>query len=71
MDYINWRDTNNNVIDGAFHLKPKRIEDERGFFSRLIDKKILEEKLNYKVDFIQVNNSLSVLKNTFRVFTCN
>tara|TARA_S200000501_G_C20549459_1_gene623751 strand:+ start:33 stop:596 length:564 start_codon:yes stop_codon:yes gene_type:complete len=68
MVYINWRDTNNNIIDGAFQVKPKKIEDERGFFSRLIDKKVLEEKLNYKVDFIQVNNSLSVLKNTFRGF---
>lgn len=68
MDYINWRDTENNIIEGAFHIKPKRIEDERGFFSRLIDKKVLQEKLNYKVNFTQVNNSLSVLKNTFRGF---
>ncbi len=52
-------------LKGAFIIDPELLEDERGFFARTWDKKILEENgLNSKV--AQCNISFNKLKGTIR-----
>lgn len=52
-------------LKGVFIITPEKIEDERGFFARSLDKKIFEEK-NLKSDFIQSNISYNKKKGTVR-----
>jgi len=52
-------------LKGAFIIEPRLLEDERGFFARIWDKKILEENgLNSRV--AQCNISFNKLKGTIR-----
>ena len=46
-------------IDGLVLCKPKIIEDERGFFSEIFRKDLLEDFISEKLDFCQHNNSKS------------
>ena len=56
---------NNNKLKDSKIINLNKIEDERGFFSRLYCNKILKNKLGgFKV--LQINNSLSKYKATLR-----
>ena len=46
-------------IDGLVLCKPKLIEDERGFFSEIFRKDLLEDFISEKLDFCQHNTSKS------------
>lgn len=46
-------------------IKPKKIGDERGYFTELFTKKFFEENLG-SIDFLQDNQSLSVEKGIVR-----
>ena len=46
-------------IDGLVLCKPKIIEDERGFFSEIFRKDLLEDFISEKLDFCQHNISKS------------
>ncbi len=52
----------------AWLIIPKRYEDSRGWFSESYKRKFLEHSigLDYEFDFIQDNQSLSVLSGTIR-----
>ena len=52
-------------LEGVFIITPGKIEDERGFFARSVDKKIFEEQ-NLKSDFIQSSISYNKKKGTVR-----
>ena len=52
-------------FNGVFLIEPKKLEDERGFFARIWDKKIFESKgLNSKIN--QCSTSFNNKKGTFR-----
>ena len=46
-------------------IKPKKIGDERGYFTELYTKKIFDENVN-NINFLQDNQSLSVEKGIVR-----
>ena len=46
-------------IEGPILCKPKIIKDERGFFSEIFRKDLLEDFLNEKFNFCQINLSKS------------
>lgn len=52
-------------LTGAFVMEPERNSDDRGFFARLFcEREFQEASLN--VRFVQVNNSLSLVRGTLR-----
>lgn len=53
------------TLEGAYLLKPKVFEDERGFFMETYSKKVLEEA-GIQADFVQDNHSMSVTKGVLR-----
>lgn len=57
-----FRETN---LEGAFLIDLEKREDERGFFARFFCKKEFNE-MNLHNDIVQINNSFSVHKGTFR-----
>lgn len=52
-------------LEGAYLIDLQKREDERGFFSRVICQKEFEEH-GLETNFVQVNNSLSVVQGTLR-----
>ena len=52
-------------LEGVFIITPEKIEDDRGFFARSIDKRMFKEK-NFKADFIQSSISYNKKKGTVR-----
>lgn len=52
-------------LEGAYIIKPKVFEDERGFFAETYSKKKFEEA-GIMADFVQDNHSLSVTKGVLR-----
>lgn len=52
-------------LKGAFIIEPERLEDERGFFARIFDKKAFEEQ-GIKFDLIQSSVSFNKKKGTLR-----
>ena len=68
MKYLNWKSIDDEKINGAFELVPDFINDDRGFFSRLLDTDEISEKLGYEFKICQINNSLSSKVNTMRGF---
>jgi len=52
-------------LKGAYIIAPKKVEDERGFFARMWDKKIFEEK-NLNSNLVQCNISFNKKKGTLR-----
>ncbi|MEM7550364.1 MAG: dTDP-4-dehydrorhamnose 3,5-epimerase [Bacteroidota bacterium] len=47
------------LIPGAYLIKPKVFEDERGYFLESYNEKLFKEKTGLKVNFVQDNQSLS------------
>ena len=68
MRFDPWTSVDGFEIKNAFEISPKFLEDKRGFFSRLADVDIISENLDYEFAISQINNSFSVIKNTFRGF---
>ena len=52
-------------LEGAYIIEPEKISDERGFFARVWDSKILNEK-NLSSKITQCNISFNNLKGTIR-----
>lgn len=52
-------------IDGLFEIKPRKIEDERGYFSEIFRTDRFTERFGL-VDFVQDNQSLSARIGTVR-----
>lgn len=52
-------------LKGAYLIKPRIFQDERGFFLENYSKKIFAEN-GIEADFVQDNHSLSVTKNVLR-----
>lgn len=52
-------------LEGAFLIKPKYVNDERGFFMETYSKKEFEE-VGITADFVQYNHSMSVTKGVLR-----
>lgn len=52
-------------IDGPFEIMPRKIEDERGYFSEIFRENIFAERVP-GVKFVQDNQSLSVKTGTIR-----
>ena len=52
-------------IDDLIIINPKRLKDDRGYFQESYKKEYLDKFLNEKIDFIQINESLSY-KNVIR-----
>jgi len=52
-------------IEGPFEIKPRKIADERGYFSEIFRLRAFEERAG-KVQFVQDNQSLSVRPGTIR-----
>lgn len=52
-------------IEGVVLLKPRRFEDDRGWFSEVWNQRTLA-KHDIKTQFVQDNHSLSLQKNTVR-----
>ena len=52
-------------IDGLFEIKPRRIEDERGYFSEIFRLNAFLERVA-GAEFVQDNQSLSVRPGTIR-----
>lgn len=52
-------------LQGVLEVQLKSIEDERGFFMRVFDKKIFKENLIENI-WVQENHSLSMEKHTLR-----
>lgn len=56
-----------NGIEGPYLIELEKIGDDRGFFSRAFCKREYEE-LNLENEIVQINNSVSSKKGTFRGF---
>jgi len=56
---------NETKLKGAYIIKPEKIEDERGFFTRTWDKKKFQEK-ELDANFVQNNVSFNKKKGTIR-----
>jgi dTDP-4-dehydrorhamnose 3,5-epimerase len=52
-------------LDGVFEIRPKRIEDSRGFFSEVWSSERMAEA-GFDIDFVQDNHSFSVAKGVLR-----
>lgn len=52
-------------IDGLLEIRPRRIEDERGYFSEIFRQNAFSERVP-GVEFVQDNQSLSVRSGTIR-----
>lgn len=52
-------------IDGPFEIKPRKIEDERGYFAEMFRLNSFAERVP-GVEFVQENQSLSVRPGTIR-----
>ena len=52
-------------LDGPFEIKPRKIEDERGYFSEIFRLKAFAERAG-PVAFVQDNQSLSIRPGTVR-----
>lgn len=52
-------------LEGAYIIKPKVFDDERGFFMETYSKKILEQ-VGIRTDFVQDNHSMSATKGVLR-----
>ncbi len=52
-------------LKGAYIIKPKVFQDERGFFLEFYSRKVFEEN-GIDADFVQDNHSLSVKKGVLR-----
>lgn len=50
-----------NLLTGPLLIKPNLIIDERGFFFESWNKRVLEELLEQKVNFVQDNESISFI----------
>ena len=50
---------------GPIIIEPKKISDDRGFFSEIFRHDLLEKHLNRKISFVQENQSFSI-KGTIR-----
>lgn len=46
-------------LRGCYVIEPKIFEDERGLFYESYNKKIFEEAIGQKIDFVQDNHSIS------------
>ncbi len=55
------------TLEGAYLVKPRVFQDNRGFFLESYSKKRFEEQ-EIKVDFVQDNHSMSVRKGVLRGF---
>lgn len=55
----------NTTLDGSYVIKPEKIEDNRGFFSRLFCEDIFKQK-NLNTSWQQINNSFNKSKGTLR-----
>ena len=53
------------TIDGLFTIQLKKLEDERGFFTRTYCKKEFG-KMGFKGEFVQFNHSFNKCKGTIR-----
>jgi dTDP-4-dehydrorhamnose 3,5-epimerase len=53
------------VIDGAYLIEPKRIEDERGFFARIWCQDELQQ-MGLRTDLVQANVGFSSHRGTLR-----
>lgn len=52
-------------VDGPFEIRPRKIEDERGYFAEIFRANRFDERVN-DVQFVQENQSLSVRTGTVR-----
>jgi dTDP-4-dehydrorhamnose 3,5-epimerase len=52
-------------IDGVFEIIPRKIEDERGYFSEIFKQNVFAERVP-GIEFVQDNQSLSVKPGTIR-----
>ena len=59
MAYSNLKHNKNGFFEGPFIFEPMIFRDERGEFFESWNKNRFEEKLGYKIDFIQDNVSIS------------
>ncbi|GAA4273222.1 dTDP-4-dehydrorhamnose 3,5-epimerase [Aquimarina gracilis] len=46
-------------LEGCFIIKPRIIEDNRGYFFESFNQKEFQEKIGFEVDFVQDNQSFS------------
>jgi dTDP-4-dehydrorhamnose 3,5-epimerase len=53
------------AVDGPLEIKPRKIEDERGYFAEIFRQSSFDERVG-RVDFVQDNQSLSVRRGTIR-----
>lgn len=53
-------------LDGVFLVKPRRFEDDRGFFSETFRASVFTEKTGADVEFVQDNFSYSKHRGTVR-----
>ena len=52
-------------IEGVLEINPRKIEDERGYFSEIFKQKVFDERVP-GIEFVQDNQSLSVKPGTIR-----
>lgn len=53
-------------IDGVFLIKPRKFEDDRGFFCETFKASLFNEKTGADVQFVQDNSSYSKRRGTIR-----
>ncbi len=59
MEFLNFE------LDGPFEIRPRKIEDERGYFSEIFRQSELADRVG-RVEFVQENQSLSIRSGTIR-----
>ena len=52
-------------LKGALIIEPEKLEDDRGFFARIWDKKVFEQK-GLEINWVQCSISFNRIKGTLR-----
>ena len=59
MNIENLKSQKEEIINGPVLIKPNVYEDNRGFFLESWNKRVFEEAINSKIEFVQDNHSKS------------